>query len=142
MSSHRKTQAFVLHDLWLPFEWADPAGIVFFGRAFSLAHQVFERFVVEELQISWVDWFQNPEWVAPVKEAFCSYHKPLYAGQRCTATLSLLEIRPRSLEVQVICVQDLQTAWEARWVIVFCSQPNLKKITIPSSIQSKLSLQS
>ncbi len=99
---------------------------------------MFERFVVEELQITWTDWFQNPEWVAPVKQASCSYYKPLYAGQICTAALSLLEIRPRSLEIQVVCTQNLQPAWEARWVIVFCSQPDLKKIAIPSSIQSKL----
>lgn len=61
------------------FHQADPAGWMFFGRAFELAHDCFEDFL-QHLGLNWKDWFQNSRYAMPIRKAEADYRRPLPAG--------------------------------------------------------------
>lgn len=125
-------------ELFLPFHLADPAGILFFGHIFSLSHQLFETFILEKLGIHWTEWFQNPEWVVPIKSAEAAYHLPLQAGSSCEATLEISALRTHSFELTASFSQKNVLCSHVKLAAVFCSRLELKKIPIPLSILKKL----
>ena len=82
--------------LFIPFHLADPAGIVFFGHFFTLAHEVYEQWICEHLGLPWAAWFQNEKWIVPIKHAEASYQHPLYAGRYCNIMLEMTSITTSS----------------------------------------------
>ena len=74
--SHSNPSLSFYYPCFIPFHLADPAGILFFGHAFTLFHQAFEHFVIEKLECPWDLWFQNPEWIVPIKRAEAEYGSP------------------------------------------------------------------
>lgn len=64
----------------IPFHLVDPAGIVFFGHAFTMAHQAFED-LLRHHQVDWQDWFEHPELGTPFREARAQYFRPLRGGE-------------------------------------------------------------
>ncbi len=124
------------------FEEADARGILFYGRLQALAHRVFEEFVVAELVDRWEDWFESREFVAPIKHAEATYHRPLRPGHHYVAELTIGKVGESSLEVvtrfldesgpePVLCA-------EARVVIVLADPIAWKKIPIPAGIRERL----
>jgi len=61
------------------FDQCDPAGIIFYGRVFELAHRAFERLVVES-GIEWSDWFASKSFAVPIIHAEVDFQSPLRAG--------------------------------------------------------------
>ena len=121
----------------VPFHLADPAGIVFFANAFTLFHQAFEQFIVKELDYPWENWFQNPEWIVPVRHAEAQYVYPLYAGRDCQIELTLASLSSSSFTLLVnIRLKELCSTLKV--VHVFCNRSTQKKMPIPQPISSKL----
>lgn len=114
----------------VPFHMADPAGILFFGNAFSLFHQAFEHFVTECLEIPWNTWFQNPEWIVPIRHAEAEYLKPLLAGEMCKISLSLTAVSSSSFTIAASFEQK-ELCCSMKVVHVFCSRATKNKISIP-----------
>lgn len=131
---------FFRQDLLIPFHLADPAGIIFFGHVFTLSHQVFEAFILDALQLPWREWFQNPDWIVPIKQADASYSTPLKAGEKSQITLQLAELRTNSFTVQTHFYQSEQLACAVKTIHVFCQRSNHQKQAIPPSIRSQLEL--
>lgn len=61
------------------FHQADPAGWMFFGRAFELAHDCMEDLLVEA-GFPWKDWFANEQFAMPIRQAQADYRRPIPAG--------------------------------------------------------------
>ncbi len=64
------------------FEEADARGILFYGRVQTLAHHLFEDFVVSEIVPRWEDWFQNERVMTPIKHAEATFHRPMLPGRQ------------------------------------------------------------
>lgn len=126
---------------FLPFHLADPAGILFFGHVFSLVHETYEHFVMTQLGYAWKEWFENPDWILPIKHAESEFMHSLRAGQEClieltvdTVTTSSFTLATRLLQPDVCCL--------VKTVHVFCDKLSKKKIPIPADILSRLISQS
>lgn len=124
-------------DVFIPFDLADPAGILFFGHVFALAHRTFERFIVDGLELSWENWFQNTEWIVPIKIANAHYQVPLQAGLNYTSEIFIFPLQRTSFKVQCRFWRGAALCCTVETVHVFCDRQQ-RKIDIPSDIRAKL----
>jgi len=114
----------------IPFHLADPAGVLFFGHAFTLFHQAFESFVIHQLHCPWTFWFQHPEWIVPIKRAEGEYLCPILAGQQCHIELVVSSLSTSSF-VLVSSFYQNQLCCLVKTVHVFCSRLTRQTIPIP-----------
>jgi acyl-CoA thioesterase FadM len=119
------------YPCFIPFHLADPAGILFFGHVFTLAHEAFEHFVIDAIQSPWTDWFQNSEWIVPIKHAEANYMRPLQAGDECQIELVVTDLSASSFTMNAAFIQQ-HLCCEVKTVHVFCSRAQKQKIPIPS----------
>lgn len=128
------------HEVFISFHLVDRAGILFFGHVFPLAHQVFEAFISQKLNLSWEDWFQNNHWIVPIKQTEAFYQAPLIAGQICSIKLCIEEIKNSSFVSSYSFYQNHTECCVVKMVHTFCSTATRKKIEIPNPIREKLIL--
>lgn len=128
--------------VFTPFQLGDPAGIVFFGHLFSLAHEVYEQFIQEKLSITWSDWFNNEEWIVPIKQTQASYFVPLFAGLWYQVRLELKQMTTSSLTLVYRFYKEEVEHCQIEILHVFCDRRTKKKLSIPQEIRNKLSLAS
>ena len=88
------------------FEEADARGVLFYGRLQALAHHVLEDFVVSELVERWEDWFESREFVAPIRHAEATFHRPMRPGQQYEAELTIGTVGESSFEVVTRFLDD------------------------------------
>jgi acyl-CoA thioesterase FadM len=124
------------------FDEADARGVLFYGRVQALAHRVFEDFGVSELVDAWEDWFESAAFVAPIKHAEATFHRPMRPGHRYDVELSVTKVGESSFEVRTTFV-DPEGAppvlcAEARIVKAFADPATWKKMPIPSEIRARL----
>jgi 4-hydroxybenzoyl-CoA thioesterase len=124
------------------FEEADARGVLFYGRLQALAHHVWEEFVVSTLVDRWEDWFESPDFVAPIKHAEATYHRPLRPGHSYVAELTVAKVGDSSLEVVTRFLDESGSepvlCAETRVVKVMADPSTWKKIPIPSAIRERL----
>lgn len=124
------------------FEEADARGVLFYGRLQALAHHVWEDFVVAELVDRWEDWFESREFVAPIKHAEATYHRPLRPGHHYVAELTIGKVGESSLEVLTRFLDESGSepvlCAETRVVKVLADPNTWKKIPIPAGIRERL----
>lgn len=122
------------YSYFVPFHLGDPAGIVFFGHLFTLAHQAFEHFILNQLECSWEFWFQNPEWAVPIKHAESQFYHPLRAGQECLIETSLVAFSSSTFTMTSIFYQSHIQVCSVKTVHIFCGRLNPQKIPIPEPL--------
>ncbi len=124
------------------FDEADARGVLFYGRVQALAHRVFEDFVVSELVERWEDWFESAAFVAPIKHAEATFHRPMRPGHQYDVELSITKVGQSSFEVRTTFVDSAGAApvlcAEARIVKAFADPATWKKMAIPSEIRAHL----
>ena len=124
------------------FDEADARGVLFYGRVQALAHRVFEDFVVSELVERWEDWFESTTFVAPIKHAEATFHRPMRPGHHYDVELSVTKVGESSFEVRTAFVNragaEPVLCAEARIVKAFADPATWTKIPIPSAIRSRL----
>lgn len=128
------------YDLFLSFHLADPAGILFFGHVFTLAHQIYEQFVYDHLSIEWKDWFYNGKWFIPIKHTEATYHKPLLAGDRCKIDVFIEEVKNSSFSLTYHFYQEQVLCCTVKTTHVFCDRLTQTKQIIPQSVAEQLAL--
>jgi acyl-CoA thioester hydrolase/1,4-dihydroxy-2-naphthoyl-CoA hydrolase len=119
----------------VPFHLADPAGMLFFGHAFTLFHQAFEHFILHQLAYPWHLWFQNPDWIVPIKHAEAQYLAPIQAGQDCQIELIVSSVSTSSFTI-ASSIQQNQSCCSIKTVHVFCNRLTKKKMPIPQDLMS------
>lgn len=120
--------------IYVPFHLADPGGILFFGHAFSLAHEAYEQFVQNEWGFVWEDWFQNPAWVVPIKKAEANYLAPIKAGQTCLIEVGVAAVSTSSFTLKSMFSQQQVPCCEVITIHVFCDRATKKKRPIPEEV--------
>ncbi len=126
-------------QITIPFHLSDPAGILFFGNVFSLAHEVYEQWIIQKLG-KWEKWFGNGQWVAPIRKAEAEYFKPLSAGDAIEVVISIKSVGQTSFVIiaefnrAAVCHARVET------VQVFCDRKTFIKIPIPPIAKQLLDL--
>ena len=82
---HTHTTRIRVHD-------ADAAGVLFFGRYFTLAHDVFEAFL-EDVGVGLAHQVLKGDFIVTVVHAESDYRLPLWVGEEVTVTFRVEEIR-------------------------------------------------
>lgn len=124
-------------SFFIPFYSADPSDILFYGQVFSITHQAYEQMIKDRV-CSWPEWFQNPDWVVPMKHTEATYLLPIQPGQECLIKVNLAEIRTSSFTLEFELSQQERLCCRVKAVHVFCTKANFQKQAIPSQIKASL----
>ncbi len=73
-------------ELFIHFDDADPAKIVFFGNYYRLAHRAMEL-TLPQWGLQWDDFFRFPGVGFPVRHSEAEYFRPIRPGQPIFATV-------------------------------------------------------
>lgn len=73
-------------ELFIHFDDADPARIVFFGNYYRLAHRAMEL-SLSQWGLKWDDFFKHPGVGFPVRHSEAEYFRPIRPGQPVFVTV-------------------------------------------------------
>ncbi len=124
-------------EITITFDEADPAGILFFGRFFNLAHRLIESFV-RASGISWKNWYDHPEWAVPIRHSNADYQKPLMVGETYMAKLNVQKLGDSSVTFGIYFYDGDTVCAHITTTHVFITKPDMKKRSIPDEIREKL----
>ena len=124
------------HTFTLRFHEADPAGIMFFGNVYKLAHNAYEEFLVH-LGFELKHWFHNPDWGVPVRQSSCEYFAPLVASRTFGIRVLIEKIGTTSFTLTYDFVADGKTYCQARLVHTFIDIKAMKKRDLPSDVRKR-----
>lgn len=124
------------------FDDCDPAGIVFFGNYYKLAHRALEQFCSSS-SLGWEGWFRRPGVGVPLKHSEANYHAPIRSGSIIWIHVGIERMGTTSLTVKF----DFRTGKdmssellaEVQTVHVFIDIKEKKPIPIPEDIRRALS---
>lgn len=125
-------------NIFIPFHLGDPAGILFFGHIFSLAHEVYEHFIIEKMDIPWNDWFNHAEYVIPLKHVEANFHLPIKVGAFYQVELLVKKIGTTSFTLLYHFFDADKLLCEVESVHIFCDKKNFQKIPLPLFFLQKL----
>ena len=131
MTSHFKKK------IQLRFREADPAGILYFGNVFSLAHDCFEDFI-QAAGFTWSEWFETKEFLIPIRHAECNFLKPFLPGRRYQITVSVSKLGNSSFQMKYLFSQDQVVHADVRMTHVFLTAKGHGKISVPPHVVERL----
>jgi acyl-CoA thioesterase FadM len=140
MTSHttQKQDLFFPQKAFISFDLVDAAGIVFFAHLFTLSHHLFETAIVPFFGMSWKEWFNNGQWIAPIKHCEATYQKPLVGGQAYDVLASIRHVGESSFSIDYRFSLNQEEYCLVTIVQVFCDRSSGKKIPIPTMIRKQL----
>ncbi len=125
-------------EIQIRFREADPAGILFFGHVFALAHDCFEGFI-EETGFGWKNWFNvRGEYLVPIRHTEANYLRPFFAGQRYQITAQVQKLGETSFQMHYVFSQNGSTHAEVSMVHAFMDAKTKQKMPVPASVKEKL----
>ncbi len=127
------------HDFPIRIHDVDAAGIVFFAKYFTLAHNVYEQFL-EGIGHSISAAIDEGNYIIPIAHSECHYRAPMRHGDEISGELRLIEIRGTSfvVETRLVGKDGVHRATvTTRHVCV--STQTMKPIPMPESLRNALS---
>jgi acyl-CoA thioesterase FadM len=100
---HAKTAGFMLHgQITVPirFSDADPAGLLFYPRALTIAHDAVEAMIAHSA-LGRDDWFASPQHLAPLRRAEADFFHPLRPGDLVTVRSAVENLGSTSVTFRV-----------------------------------------
>ena len=132
------TRALFEKPVCVHFGDTDPQGMLYFARAFELAHECLEDYWTSRSP-GWAFWFQNADFTVPLRHAEADFQKPARAGEKCSAQLHLVGIGNTSVEFQFalhdsagILLLTVNTTH------VFVDRHSLRTMRVPNKIRDLL----
>jgi acyl-CoA thioester hydrolase/1,4-dihydroxy-2-naphthoyl-CoA hydrolase len=123
------------------FDECDPAGIVFFGNFFRLAHRAIEEYL-PTVGIPWNEWFLGKGYAAPLVHAEADYKSPLFQGEKYKASVQLQKMGESSVTfTTTFAAVNGRLCATVTTVHAFIDTKTKTKIAIPSSIRDALTRQ-
>jgi acyl-CoA thioester hydrolase/1,4-dihydroxy-2-naphthoyl-CoA hydrolase len=121
------------------FRDADPAGILFFGQVYGLAHDVFEEFLVAN-GIPWEEWFKGTQWACPIRHSEADYQAPFYPGQAHPVEVKVLKIGQSSFTMHYTFKNQAgKVCAQVQLVHTFVNLSTFQKMNVPEKYQRILS---
>ena len=121
----------------ITFDQSDPAGILFFGNVFPLAHRAFER-MLADAGIAWADWFASDTWTIPITRASADFSAPLPAGRTAELEVVVADLRTSAFALSVTFRMDGATCTRVETVHVFVDVATGEKMPIPGAFREAL----
>lgn len=118
------------------FDEADPAGIAFFGKAYTYAHRAYEAYV---RSLGFDEFFSAREYIVPFVHSECSHKAPLRLGESLQTEVYLERLGESSLTFRYEITDGATLRAEVKLVSVFVDAENFQKIEIPDEIREALS---
>jgi len=95
------------HQITIPFQDIDAAGIVFFAHLFRYAHESYEQFMSAH-DHSLADILKNGEYLLPLVHAEADYRQPLRHNEAITIELSVKKLGESSFTLQYHCLDNTE----------------------------------
>lgn len=121
------------HNRRVRFSDADLGGVLFFGRFFELAHETLEEALATS-PLGWDYWFQNSEFLVPIKHTEGDYVRPVLPGKPLQVKLSVTQISEHSVAFQFEFSQESQLCAILNTVHVFVNKVTRKKLLVPRKV--------
>ncbi len=131
MSQAYKTQ------IKIRFHKADPAKILFFGNLLGLCHDLYEDFL-QDIGIPWEDYFENPDYLIPIRHTECDFFRPLPAGENFDVEIRLSQLGETSFEFSYNFLKNEQSHAQAKKAHVFVNAQTKTKTPIPGWFREKI----
>jgi acyl-CoA thioester hydrolase/1,4-dihydroxy-2-naphthoyl-CoA hydrolase len=131
------SRALFTNTIQLRFRDADPAGIIFFGNVYKIAHDTYEDFI-GYLGFEWDEWFQNPDWAVPIRHSSCEHLVPLKPAHTYDVEVWVDRISKSSFTVKYVFVAEGITYCEVSLVHTFYNKRARTKMSIPSEVLDRL----
>ncbi len=124
--------------LKVSFRAADPAGIMFFGNIYGLAHDAFEDFIVNT-GFHWKEWFNTPEYIIPIRHSEADYEAPFLPGQNYDVSVSVKALGNTSFSIKYVFTAGEKLHARVEMVHVVLDAKTKKPIPLPGLIRERLS---
>lgn len=122
---------------FIHFNQCDPAGVLFYGESFDIAHQVIEEFL-EKVGIGWSSWFENDECIFPIRHADCDYLRPIKKGEQFEFQLHIATLSPSTVCFSVAAKSSSGIHFQVKTVHTTIGKNFSGKAEFPLHIQEKL----
>lgn len=113
----------------------DPAGIMFYGNAFFLAHSAYEE-MLSSLELN--DYWNNDEYIVPIIKADTQYLNPLRAGDEVEIEVTVSQLKERSFELSYTCRNSSGTEAFITTTVHIFTNKEFEKIKIPEEVLAVL----
>ncbi len=120
------------------FSHTDMGGVMFFGRYLELAHRAYEDFVQEQLGVDWNEWFNNPEWIVPVRALHVDYLQPLRGGSEGEIQTRVVKVGTSSFSHSHTFLSEGKDCAVASLTSVFVEKNRFGPIPIPAPLREAL----
>lgn len=122
----------------IDFYDCDPAGILFYGKIYSLCHAAYEG-LISNMNLK-DDYWSNEHFVVPIINSEAFYHKPYSYNDSAEIEIKVSQLKNSSFELSYLCKnQNGEKCVKVRTVHVFVDKKTWKKIDIPKEIKDELS---
>lgn len=128
------------HQITIPFQDIDAAGIVFFAHLFRYAHEAYEQFMLD-IGFALAEILQQREYLLPLVHAEADYRFPLEHGDSITIFLSVDKIGTSSFTLNYIFQDEKGNERAvAKTVHVVLNAVDKKNSSVPAELQQALSI--
>jgi YbgC/YbaW family acyl-CoA thioester hydrolase len=132
------SQQIYQHQITIPFQDIDAAGIVFFAHLFRYAHEAYEQFMLTHGH-SLADILKQGEYLLPLVHAEADYKQPLHLNEDIIIELSVKKLGDSSFTLQY---HYLDNTNEVRAIVetvhVALNASQHKPMPIPDSLRAAL----
>jgi len=132
------SQQIYQHQITIPFQDIDAAGIVFFTHLFRYAHEAYEQFMSARGH-SLASILKEGEYLLPLVHAEADYKQPLHHNENIIIELSVKKLGDSSFTLLYHCIDNtggIRAIMETVHVTLDASQH--KPIPIPESLRAAL----
>lgn len=119
------------------FRDGDPVGILFFARAYEIAHDAYEDFV-RSLGFTYREWFENETWGVPIRKSECEHLRPIRPGDEIAVAVKIDSLGESSFTAAYEISVAGQPASVVKLTHVFMDVKTKKKTAIPSDVRRRL----
>lgn len=116
----------------LKFREADAIQIMYFANIFSIAHDVFEEFLLH-LGYSWTEWFQQKDFIMPIRHTEADYRAPLFPGHHYHVKVQVEKLGTSSFTMKYEFYDEKETQLHAivRMTHAFADAKTKTKTSVP-----------
>jgi 1,4-dihydroxy-2-naphthoyl-CoA hydrolase len=127
---HKLEQKTVIH-----FSASDAAGVVFYPRALSLAHDAVED-LISRSTLGHASWFTSAECGAPVRRVEADFTRPIHPGETMTVCSQVEKLGATSVTFLVeFITADGETAASIRTVHVLIDKASGRPMPLPQKVR-------
>lgn len=121
----------------IKFHEADPAGIMYFGRLPSLAHDCFEQFIVAA-GYAWGEWFKTPKAIIPIRHLETDFLSPFRPGETYDVDVTVSRIGESSFQMHYLFRKGDRKHGVVKMVHAHLDPKTFEKKALPEDIRTRL----